>query len=63
MLGRMMSLLLLASFGTMPLGILIGGFLVDGIGATATLPIAAGISALTLLLALTSKTSREFSVG
>lgn len=61
-LGRMMSLLLLASYGTTPLGILIGGFLVNGLGATATFLIAAGAAILTLLAGLTSRTWREFSV-
>jgi predicted MFS family arabinose efflux permease len=62
LLGRIMSLILLASVGVFPVSVMLGGLLVHALGASAAFPIAAAGCISAILVGLTSRSWREFSV-
>ena len=62
LLGRIMGLLLLASVGVFPISVLLGGVIVHGLGPAVAFPIAAASGITVILVGLTSRTWREFSV-
>lgn len=62
LLGRIMGLLLLASIGVFPISVTLGGLLVHGLGPAVAFPIAAAGGVTAILVGLTSRTWREFSV-
>jgi predicted MFS family arabinose efflux permease len=59
-LGRLMGLLLLASFGIFPVSVLLGGLVVRDLGASAFFLLAAAILAIAVLGGLTQPTWRAF---
>jgi len=59
-LGRLMGLLLLASFGIFPVSVLLGGLVVRDLGASAFFLLAAAILAIAVLAGLTQPTWRAF---
>lgn len=60
LLGRLMGLLLLASLGTFPASVLLGGLVVHDLGAPTFFVIAAAILAAAVLAGLTQSTWRSF---
>ena len=62
LLGRIMGLILVASVGTFPFSVAVGGVLVHAIGAAGVFPIAAAGGIMAILVGLTSRSWREFSV-
>lgn len=60
LLGRLMGLLLLASFGVFPISVLLGGYLVHSLGAAAFFPIAAATLLVPILAGLTQRAWRDF---
>jgi predicted MFS family arabinose efflux permease len=60
MLGRLMGLLMLASLGTFPISVAIGGFVVKALGPAAFFPIAGSAIALAVLVGLTQQAWRSF---
>lgn len=63
MLGRLMGLLLLASFGVFPLSVLLAGVVVHSLGASAFFPLAAGTLAAAVFAGLTQPTWRSFGTA
>ena len=59
-LGRLMGLLLLASFGIFPVSVLLGGLVVRDLGASAFFLLAAAILTIAVLAGLTQPTWRAF---
>ena len=62
LLGRIMGLILFASVGTYPVSVIVGGVLVHAVGAVTVFPIAAAGGITAILIGLTSRAWREFSV-
>lgn len=60
MLGRVMSVIMLGSFGSAPVSVVVTGLIVHRFGAVAFFPIAGGLVAATLLVALASRQWRAF---
>jgi predicted MFS family arabinose efflux permease len=60
LLGRLMSVILLGSFGIFPVSVLIGGLVVHSLGPAIFFPLAAAMLALTLLFALSRPEWRRF---
>jgi MFS family permease len=60
LLGRTMSVLMLCSFGTAPLSVLVAGVLVRRIGPSPFFPIAAALVAVAVLAGLTQREWRDF---
>jgi MFS family permease len=60
LLGRLMGVLLLASFGIFPVSVLLGGWVVHALGAAAFFPIAAALLLAPILAGLTQRAWREF---
>ncbi len=60
LLGRLMGLLLLASFGTYPASVLLGGLVVHDLGAPTFFLISAAVLAAAVLAGLTQPTWRSF---
>ncbi|HTX09742.1 MAG TPA: MFS transporter [Solirubrobacteraceae bacterium] len=60
LLGRIMGFLMLGSFGIFPVSVLLAGVVVHADGPAIFFPIAAALLALTVTLALTQETWREF---
>jgi len=60
MLGRLSSVLMLGSFGTFPLSVLVGGLVVHASGPAIVFPVSAAAVAATVLLALSFRSWREF---
>ncbi len=63
LLGRVMSLLMLASIGSFPLSVLISGVLVHHLGPTPFFPVAGAVLALTILGALTQRDMRDLGAA
>jgi hypothetical protein len=60
LLGRLMGLLLLASFGIFPLSVLLGGLVVHTLGAPTYFPLGSAVLAVAVLAGLTQPTWRTF---
>jgi hypothetical protein len=60
MLGRLMGLLMLASMGTFPVSVVIGGVIVNSLGPAIFFPIAATTIALAVLAGLSQPSWRAF---
>jgi MFS family permease len=60
MLGRVMSLIMLASIGTFPASVAITGVLVHALGPAPFFPVSGGALALSSLIAVTSRELRDF---
>lgn len=60
LLGRIMSLIMLASLGTFPISVAATGQLVGHLGPAPFFPIAGGLLGIALLAALTQRTFRQF---
>ncbi len=60
MLGRVMSLLMLASMGTFPISVAVAGVLVKTIGSAPFFPVAGASLAAAVLAALTQRVVRDF---
>jgi MFS family permease len=60
MLGRVMSLVMLASIGTFPASVAISGVVVHALGPAPFFPVSGGVLVLVLLLAVTSRELRDF---
>jgi len=60
LLGRLMSLIMLAAFGSYPISVAVTGVFVRHAGPAAFFPVAAVIAALPLLLGLTQREWRDF---
>jgi hypothetical protein len=60
LLGRTMSVLMLCSFGTAPLSVLVAGVLVRHIGPAAFFPIAAALVTVAVLAGLSQREWRNF---
>jgi MFS family permease len=60
MLGRVMSLIMLASIGTFPASVAITGVLVHALGPAPFFPVSGGVLALASLIAVTSRETRNF---
>lgn len=63
MLGRVMSLLMLASMGTFPVSVAVAGVLVKTIGSAPFFPVAGASLAAAVLAALTQRVVRDFGVA
>lgn len=63
MLGRLMGLVLLASFGIFPVSVALAGIVVHDYGAALYFPAAAAILASAVLIGLTQRTWRSFGVS
>lgn len=63
LLGRIMSLIMLASLGTFPISVAATGQLVGHLGPAPFFPIAGGLLGIALLAALTLRTFREFGTS
>lgn len=61
LMGRLMGLLMLASFGLFPVSVLLGGVVVHSFGPVPYFPVAGGILGLAVLGALTQRSWREFA--
>jgi hypothetical protein len=59
-MGRVMSLLMLASMGTFPVSVAVSGVLVRALGPAPFFPVAGASIALALLVALMSRELRDF---
>lgn len=59
LLGRVMGLLMLASFGIFPVSVVAGGFVVHGLGPAAFFPLAASVLAVAIAGGLTQRSWRE----
>ncbi len=62
MLGRLMGVLMTASFGVFPLSVLLGGVVVHAAGPTLFFPLAGVLLGLAVLAGLTQSTWRSFGV-
>ncbi|MDA8296885.1 MAG: MFS transporter [Actinomycetota bacterium] len=62
LLGRVMGLIVLASFGTFPLSVALAGAVVHAYGPAPFFPIAGGVLALALLVALSQRSWRTFGM-
>jgi MFS family permease len=60
MLGRVMSLVMLASIGTFPVSVAITGVLVHALGPAPFFPVSGGVLVLALIIAMTSRELRNF---
>jgi hypothetical protein len=60
MLGRLMGLLLLCSFGIFPLSVAFGGVIVHDFGPAPFFPVAGGALAIAVLAGLTQRSWRQF---
>lgn len=60
LLGRVMSVIMLASIGTFPVSVAVSGFLVKTIGPAPFFPVAGAVLALAVLAALTQPVVRAF---
>ncbi|HTX62824.1 MAG TPA: MFS transporter [Acidimicrobiales bacterium] len=60
LLGRLMGLLMLCSFGTFPVSVVLGGVVVRSLGPAAFFPITGGLLALAILGGLSQKAWRQF---
>ncbi len=63
MLGRVMSLLMLASMGTFPVSVAVAGVLVKTIGSAPFFPVAGASLAAAVLAALTQRVIRDFGAA
>lgn len=63
LLGRLMGVLMLASFGIFPVSVLFGGAVVHTLGPAFFFPLAGGILALSVLGGLTQKSWRRFGMA
>lgn len=63
LLGRVMSLVMLAAIGTFPVSVALSGMIVKGIGPAPFFPAAGAVLALTVLLAATQPQFREFGAA
>jgi predicted MFS family arabinose efflux permease len=63
LLGRLMGLVLLASFGIFPVSVVLGGLVVHDFGPAPFFPAAAAALAVAVLGGLTQRTWREFGVS
>jgi predicted MFS family arabinose efflux permease len=63
LLGRVMSLLMLASIGSFPISVLISGVLVHHLGPIPFFPVAGAVLALTILGALTQRDMRDLGAA
>ncbi len=63
LLGRVMSLVMLASMGTFPVSVAVSGVLVRGLGPVAFFPVAGLVLALAILGALSQRELREFGMA
>ncbi len=60
LLGRVMSLVMLASIGAFPVSVALSGVIVHGIGPAPFFPAAGAVLALAVLLAATQRQFRDF---
>ena len=60
LLGRVMSLVMLASIGTFPASVALSGVIVGGLGPTPFFPAAGAVLAAAVLLTLTQREVRDF---
>lgn len=60
LLGRLMGLLMVASFGAFPVSVLVGGAVVHTWGPATFFPLAGGVLALAVIASLTQSTWRHF---
>jgi MFS family permease len=60
LLGRVMSLVMLASIGTFPVSVAVAGLLVHRLGPSPFFPVAGIILGITILVALTQRELRDF---
>jgi predicted MFS family arabinose efflux permease len=63
LLGRVMSLVMLASIGTFPVSVAIAGVAVRALGPVPFFPVAGAVLALVPVIALTSRETRNFRPG
>jgi type IV secretory pathway TrbL component len=63
MIGRLMGLLLLASFGIYPVSMLLGGVVIHSFGAATMFPLAAALLAAAVLAGLTQASWRAFGAS
>ena len=60
MLGRVLSMIMLCSYGTFPLSVAVTGVLVRHVGTTPFFPIAGGFLVAAILAGNTQRTFRDF---
>jgi MFS family permease len=63
LLGRLMGVLLLCSFGIFPVSVALGGLVVHDFGPAPFFPVAAGILAIAVIAGLTQRPWRQFGSG
>jgi MFS family permease len=63
LLGRVMSLVMLAGFGTFPASVAVAGVLVRNLGPDPFFPVAGGVLCAAILFGLTRRELREFGVA
>jgi MFS family permease len=63
LLGRVMSLVMLASMGTFPASVAVSGFLVHRLGPSPFFPVAGIVEGITVLVALTQRVMRDFGAA
>jgi hypothetical protein len=63
LMGRLMSLILLASFGLFPVSVALGGLFVARLGPAPFFPVAAAVLVAAVLAGLTQKAWRQFGAA